>query len=173
MSPSSGTLEIRKEDLKRLAMAALIATKFAAVGVRRTRAINVPYCSGCRNHVRWTRLGGMLGVVLSAIVYAFLGLLLGGLVWMTLQMAGTIEEKAKLPLYLIVGSAMAIGAALSLIHLRWRPRGSLARSHVRPGDALEIAGFDEQATTLRCHNNQFADEVIKANQGAQQVARVA
>ena len=173
MSPSSGTLEIRKEDLKRLAMAALIATKYAAVGVRRSRALEVPYCSDCRNHVRWTRLGGMMGVVLAAIVYAVLGLLLGGLVWMTLQLAGTIEEEATLPLYLIVGGSMAIGAAFSLIHMRWRPRRSLERNHVRPGDNVEIAGFDEQATTLRCHNNRFADEVIQANQGAQQVARVA
>jgi hypothetical protein len=59
MSPSSGTLEIRKEDLKRLAMAALIATRYAAVGIRRTRATKVPYCADCRNHARWTRLGGM------------------------------------------------------------------------------------------------------------------
>ena len=40
-------------------------------------------------------------------------------------------------------------------------------------DALEIAGFDEKAMTVKCHNNRFADEVIQANQGAQQVARVA
>jgi hypothetical protein len=132
-----------------------------------------PIRSGAVADLELTRLGGMLGVVLSAIVYAFLGLLAGGLAWMTLQLSGTIEEKAKLPLYLIVGGSMAVGAAISLVHLRWRPHGSLGRNHVRPGDAVEIAGFDEESTTIRCQNNRFADELIQANQGAQQVARVA
>ena len=68
--------------------------------------------------------------------------------------------------YLLCGGGTAIGLAIALSNLRWKPQGGLSHRHARAKDAVEIAGMGKDRIDLKCHNNAFADEVIRANPGS-------
>jgi len=173
LQPPAGTLEVRKEDLKRLAAAAVASAAIRAAGgasslggkLRSSRAVQVPYCSSCLKHIKWNRLGAWLGVGLSALVNAFFGAMGGLLLYTMLSIAAEDEKSGPKP-ELVIGACVAIGIAIALSQVRLRP-GHLDRSHAASGkDAVEIASFAGDAMSLRCHNNTFAGELVQANPGA-------
>ena len=176
LTKSTTTLEIRKEDLKALALAFSSAALRAAAGkstggaglLRESRAVKVPYCKMCSGHVRWKRSGGWLGVALHVPVNAFFGLVLGFFVATLAGAAGIGGAEFDLdhPNWFIVGTFVAGGLALGLMTMRWRPRGPLGRQHASEADALQIARFTGSEIVLRCHNDQFADKLREANPGS-------
>lgn len=173
---STTTLEIRKEDLKALALALSSAAVRAAAGtstggaglLRESRAVKVPYCKACGDHVRWKRAGGWLGVALHVPVNAFFGLLLGFFVATLAGAAGIGGAEFSLdhPNWLIVGVFVAGGIAMGLMTMRWRPRHPLGRRHASEGDALQIARFTGSEIALRCQSDPFADKLREANPGS-------
>lgn len=171
MRPSGGTLEVRKEDLKRLAVAAVLASDAggAAASLRRKGATKVPYCQECRNHIRWGRMGGWFGLVLSVLVDGFLGFLAGAAVCGILDIFAITwyVQNPRLAPYLICGAGVLLGVAVALGNLRWRPKDGLGRRHAREKDAVEIVGLGRGSMDLKFHNNAFAEAVIQANPGAE------
>src|SRR5262245_33746294 len=176
LAKATHTLEVRKEDLKALAVALTVGAMRAAGGqsaagagsLRDSRAANVPYCPSCSGHVRWKRSGGWLGVVLHVPVNAFFGLLLGFIVAALVGAAGIGGAVLDLdhPNWFIVAAFVGGGVALALMNLRWRPQGPLGRLHAREADGLEIARFTGSEVVLRCHNDRFAEKLRQANPGA-------
>lgn len=108
-------------------------------------------------------MGGLLGVILSAVVYGVVGLLLGGVVWAFAWAGGFVEEGAEGPRYAIFGAGVAGGVALALSHLRLRPDEALGRSHARDKDSVEIVRFTAKQLVVRCHSEPFAAEVLRSN----------
>ncbi len=176
LAPSTTRLEVRKEDLKALALALSSVALRAAAGkatgsaglLRDSRAVKVPYCRMCSGHVRWKRSGGWLGVVLHVPVNAFFGLLIGFFVAALAGAAGIggAEFNVDRPNWLIIGAFIAAGAALGLATMRWRPRSPLGRSHASDGDAIQIVRFTGSEIVLRCQSDSFANKVLEANPGS-------
>jgi hypothetical protein len=168
MGQPSGTLRMTKEDMKKWAVKAVVAGRSAirAAEVDTTRVTDVPYCSECQAHVRWKRLGGILGVVLAAILYGVLGLLAGGLLFLFAWAGGLVEQNSTAAQVGIIGLSVAAGIALALAQLRWRPRAPLGRKHARDRESVEVARFNADEMVVRCHNDPFAAEVLAANPGS-------
>jgi hypothetical protein len=176
LSPATKTVEIRKEDMKALALALASAAVKVAAGhsagragsLRDSRAVRVPYCNACSAHLRWKRSGGWLGVALHVPVNAFFGLLLGFVVALLFGAAGVggAEFDVDHPNWLIIGAFVAGGAALAMLTMRWRPRGPLGREHVTDGDAVEIARFTGAEIVLQCRSDRFAEKLRGANPGS-------
>ena len=172
LAPPQGRLKIEKEDMKSLAAA--IAVKAAGGStllmnsLRNTTATSVPYCRECMNHVGWTRMGGWLGVALSLVLNAFLGVLAGGLV---LGFASVLEPERLKALgewgeYGVVGTTVLIGVALTGFKVRLRPKGPLDRRHAKDGHSIEIGAVSADQLELICHNPRFAEQLVAANPGA-------
>jgi hypothetical protein len=176
LNKSTTTLQIRKEDLKSLALALTSGALGAAAGKstgraglrRDSRAVKVPYCKLCSGHVRWKRSGGWLGVALHVPVNAFFGLFLGFIVAALVGAAGIggAELDFDHPNWFIIAAFVAAGMALGLMTTRWRPPAPLRREHGSEGDALEIARFTGSEIVLRCHSDRFADRLQEANPGS-------
>jgi len=169
-APASTTMQIRKEDLKALATAAVLAAGGASgAGLwRESRAVKVPYCAECSKHVRWRRSGGWLGVVLHVPVNGFFALLLGFVIAVTASAAGLFGGDGDFdhPNWFIVWGFVSVGVAMALWTIRLRPKGPLGRNHAREKMAVEIARFTKNEIALRCHNEAFAAKLIEANPGS-------
>jgi hypothetical protein len=161
---------VRKEDLKRLAVAAVLAADAggAAASLRRRGATKVPYCQACRDHIRWARMGGWFGLVLSTLVDGFLGGLAGAFTFFVVDLFAFdwyLRHKEIVP-PLLIGAGALIGVAVALSNLRLRPQGGVGRRHARARDAVEIVGLGKDSMDLKLHNNAFAEAVVQANPGA-------
>jgi hypothetical protein len=167
LQPATGTMPVRKEDLKRLAMAAMVGSDSAILAqrIRSKRATNVPYCGTCMGHMQWSRLGGWVGVALSVVVNAFFAALGGGALYVLLSVAASDDSPAPRPT-LVVGACLVIAVAIALSKIRFRP-SALDRSHTGAvQEAVEIARFDSGSMVLRCRNDTFARELLQANPGS-------
>lgn len=173
LGPSTTTLEVSKEDLKRLALAVAAGAAISSDGgptslagkLRSRRGLQVPYCAPCAKHVRWARMKGWVGVVLSVVVNVFFGLLGGGVLYLLLSVAAE-DEKSAPTAGLVIGACVAVGVAIACAQLRLQP-STLDRRHIPGGkDAVEIASFSGSTIVLRIHNDAFAAEVVRANPGA-------
>jgi hypothetical protein len=179
LKPATKTLQIRKEDLKRLALAAVVGVAASSTGspsslagrLRDSRAVEVPYCRACMDHVRWSRLGGFVGVVLSAFVYSFFGAMFGGLLYTMLSISAEDPEAVPSP-WVVVAPCVAAALGLALAQIRLRPAGALDRRHSAGGrDAVAIVRFSSDSITLKCENNDFAAALVAANPGSSYAGR--
>jgi hypothetical protein len=169
MGRPQGILEVRKEDLTRLAVAAVLAADAggAAASLRRRGATKVPYCGECRDHIRWGRMGGWFGLVLSVAVDGLFGFLAGAAIWGVADLFAFdwyLRHPQAVP-PLLMGAGTLVGVAIALSNLRWKPQSRLGRRHARLKDAVEIVSLG--AMDLKFHNDEFAEGVIRANPGAQ------
>ena len=175
LAPAEATLRVRKEDVKRFLLsipAAAAGSAYLAHSIQRRRLTNVPYCRQCRNHVRWARLGGWLGVGLSTLVYGLFSAAGGAIVAVTISVVNRSPQSAQGEDVMALGAAVGavVGVCFALAAIRFRADGRPPR-HAREKDAAEIVGFTKESVTLRCHNNLFAAELLKANPGSSFVPR--
>lgn len=173
LDAATTSLEVSKEDLKRLALAVAAGAAISSDGgptslarrLRSRRALQVPYCSVCSKHVRWARMKGWVGVGLSMVVNAFFAAL-GGVLLHTFLSFAAEDEKSAPSLAVVVGLCVLTGVAIALAQVRLKP-AALDRRHVPGGrDAVEISSFNGETMVLRVHNDMFAAELLRANPGA-------
>jgi hypothetical protein len=107
-----------------------------------------------------------LGVFLLTLAYSFFAVMLGGLFSSVLSLAA--EDPRSAPSAAIpIGACVLVAVALAMAQVRFRPGRPLTPRHVLGGkDAVEIARFSSDSIVLRCHNNNFAAELIAANPGS-------
>jgi hypothetical protein len=131
----------------------------------RTNRAGVPYCAACSRHVRWHRGGGWPGLVLSLIANSLYGWL-GGVALSALLTLAIQDPNAEPRPGLMVAGCVLVGVALALAQGRfWRPRRPTPE-HAAGREPVEIVTSSASSIVLRCQNDLFAEELLRANPDA-------